>query len=414
MYIEYSRDNFNTEEEIEIIELSEEVENKIKNLAEDLGLLTDVKYEEEEGIEEVVIDFNKLIKPTPPPEKPINYDEIRKSVIEGDLKFSRTIEYIDINQLIEIDDSINFFEKPDDQEFCDLLQNIQTYKVIEPLIVIKDESSEKYKVVCGRSRLFVSRALYANSGLEKYLYLPCIVLDNSTSHSLIQAIVISTNMRYRKISRKTLMKSIFLLDEILKTSKRSKNEMNIAGVIADQAGVSRSTVNNYTALKNLSPKAMDLVFKKHMNLQVAKLLAREDHEKQDSVIEALKENINDLPKVVSLLTESKSIYDEKEKKAMPATWERKVEFVNKITPKLTQITAKVPNTAVEECLNALLVVRKNYAIKYMKTYPGDNSNQFFRVKFNENHMKQYIDRGYLKQDTFDKVKAKKFKDVINI
>lgn len=415
MYVEYSKNDFNSEEEIEIIELSEDVENKIQNIAKDLDILSDVKHEEEEDIEEVVISFDNLFKSQPaPPEKPLDYDEIRKNVVYEKIKFSNTIQYINLFDLVEIDDSINFFENPDDDDFLNLSQSIEIFGIVEPLIVKRIETTEKYIVIAGRNRCRVLMSLFNSSKDEKYLSVPCLVLDSSTNYSMIQGIIISTNLSYRRVSRKTLIKSIFLLDEILTMSKKSQSEINVTETIARNAGISRTTVNNYKTLKGLSPKALDLVFKKHMNLYVARMLSKEDHKKQDEIIAILKENINDAAKVKSLLREAKSIYDEKEKKVMPATWERKIEFAKNMTPAYTQITVKMPNTVVDECLNALLVVRKNYALKNMKSYPGDNSNQFFKVKFNENHMNQYINKGYLKQSTLDKVKAIKFNEVVNL
>jgi len=415
MYVEYSKNNFETEEETEIIELSEDVEYKIQSIAKDLDLLTDVKCEEEEDFEEVVISFNDFLKPKPSsPEKSIDYDKIRENVINEDIKISDTIQYINLFDLVELDDSINIFENSDDEDFLNLSQSVEAFGIIEPLIVKKDESTGKYMVIVGRNRRRVLISLFVNSQDEKYLRVPCRILDSSTNYSLIQAIIISTNLSYRKVSRETLIKSIFILDEILKTSKKTKGEINVTETIAASAGISRSTVNNYKALKELSPKALDLVFKRHMNLSVARMLSKVDHEKQNTIIDILKENINDVPKVRSLLGEAKSIYDQKEKKAMPATWERKVEFAKNMTPPYAQITVKMPNTIVDECLNALLVVRKNYALKHMKSYPGDNSDQFFKVGFNENHMNQYINKGYLKQSTLDKVKARKFNEVVNL
>ena len=336
-------------------------------------------------------------------------DEIRESLMNGELKISRTIENIPLSELVEVDDSINFFALPDDEEFIELAHSIETYGVINPIIVMKHEDSGKYVILIGRSRYIVVKSLYATSKLEKYSTIPCIILDSSTDPSLIQGMIISSNLKYRKVPRETLIKSIFTLDNVLKKNKRNKNEMNIANTIARRAGISRTTVNNYMAFKSLSPLAMELVNNRFMNLKIAKILSKQDHEKQKFIIETLENNINDLPKVMSLIQgPGKAILDEKTKQAVPDNWERTIEFTKKMVPPIANLTIKLPCEAVGECLEIVLDFKNKFAFK--NNYTNRAINRVFKIKSDERIMEQYVNRGYVKEEVFEKIKRKKNKE----
>jgi len=234
-------------------------------------------------------------------------------------------------------------------------------------------------------------------------------LDSSTDPSLIQGMIISSNLKYRKVSRETLIKSIFTLDSVLKKNKRNRNEMNIANTIARRAGISRTTVNNYMAFKSLSPLAMELVNNRFMNLKIAKILATQDHEKQKFIIETLENNINDLPKVMSLIQgPGKAILDEKTKQAVPDNWERTVEFTKKMVPPIANLTIKLPCEAVGECLEIVLDFKNKFAFK--NNYTNRAINRVFKIKSDERIMEQYVNRGYVKEEVFEKIKRKKNKE----
>ena len=389
------------DENIDIIELSELEDEIIQNMVRDLGI--------NNSEEPIVWEKEIKISSEPASENLLENDEKNMDFFNGELKFSRTIENIPLSQLVEVDDSLNFFSYPDDEEFIEMAHSIETYGVINPLIVIWSEDIGKYKVLIGRSRFIVVKGLYANSKLEKYSTLPCIILDSATDESLIQGMIITSNLKYRKIPRETLIKSIFTLEDVLKKNKRSRNDLNIANSIAKRAGISRTTVNNYNALRPLSPEAMDLVNKKQMNLQVARLLARQDEEKQNFVIETLGENINDYLKVVSLVRGPvKLVYDEELKKAVPDTWEKRIEFTKKMVPPVANLTITLPCEAVGGCLEVILDYKRSFGIK--NNYKENEINHDFKIKTDERIMAQYVKRGYVKQEVFEKIKKKEKKN----
>ena len=152
--------------------------------------------------------------------------------------------------------------------------------------------------------------------------------------------------------------------------------------------MSRSTVNNYRELKNLSPKAKKLVFDKHMNLQVARQLAAADHGTQDKIIEALGNNINDIAKVKALLERpAEKIYDKEKNENVRETWDKKIERTMRMIPHMTTIMVTVVSTGIEKCLKTLAGLKKEFAIEYM-TQKKNSINEFFRVKLNDYHMER--------------------------
>ena len=339
--------------------------------------------------------------------------EIRKKLINDQLKFSKNIELIDLDQLIEVDSSINFFALPNDEEFLDLASSMEVYGIINPLIVIRDKETGKYIVLVGRSRLYVARSLFAETSDMRFFRIPCIELDSSTDPALIQGLVISTNIKYRKLSREDFIRSILTLDEILAKTKRNyRSEMNIADVIAKQAGVSRTTVNNYRELKYLCPMGMDLVNKKHMNLNIARMLSHKDRETQEIIIKGLGRDINDVRKVKAMMEgPAKSIYDAETKTAVKETWDMKTTRTKNMVPTYTYITVKVGYSEVETVMKNLTTMRKDFAIKYAAT-KKNSINRFLKVSVRDRDMVQYVNRGFLKQETLDKALSTEFNDVI--
>ncbi len=187
-------------------------------------------------------------------------NEIRKDLILNDtIKYSNTIEFIKLNNLVEIDPSINFFDYPDNEEFLDLVSSIEHFSIINPLLVIKNESDNEYTVVSGRSRLLALRSLYKNSKDDKFLSAPCIILDSKISPSLIQGIIISTNLKYRKISRENLIKSILKLN-----GKGSKNCIKIR--------VNEMHMAHYLNRGYVTQSTLDKIIKKDKNVDLSTLL----------------------------------------------------------------------------------------------------------------------------------------------
>ena len=345
--------------------------------------------------------------------KPADRSAFKDLILDNKVKYSDIIQHIRLSELSEINESINFFPMPSNEEFLDLVESLENFGVLSPLLVIKDKKSDKYTVVCGRSRLAALNHLYSVNQDERFLYAPCQILDPDTDLSIIQGIVISSNLSYKKISKETQIKSVLLLDKILKKNKIYKGEINITDKIAEKAGISRTTANTIRGFKNLSPKALDLLYKKHLTRGAARLLSMiEDHETQDFIIDGLGNQINDLRKVREMMAgPMKKIYDRELKESVPETWEKKIERTLRMIPERTKVTVYVNNGEVEELLKTLLPLRKKVALSY-NAYKDNEINKYFKVVLKEDHMEQYVRRGFVTQETLDKVRSGEFKEII--
>ena len=305
--------------------------------------------------------------------------EIRRNLIKDELKFSKTVEDIDLDKLVEVHESVNFFAVPNNEEFLDLTSSLDQFGVINPLIVMKSKDSDKYIVLVGRSRLYALRSLYAESEDMRFFKVPCILLDSSTDPNLIQGLIISTNMKYRKLSLQDKIQSILILENILAKSK------------------------NYRELKYLCPKGMELVKQKYMNLGIARLLSQKDHKTQEIIINGLGSDLNNV-KMVNRMLEGPS---------QGETWEEKTKRTREIVPAFTTITIKVAFQEVEGTFIGLAAMRREYALKYAAT-KKNSINSIFKVSVNEKDMAQYIKRGFLKQETLNKVLSTEFNDIIKL
>ncbi|MCL2322026.1 MAG: hypothetical protein FWC47_07985, partial [Oscillospiraceae bacterium] len=238
---------------------------------------------------------------------------------------------------------------------------------------------DKYIVLVGRSRLYALRSLYAESEDMRFFKVPCILLDSSTDPNLIQGLIISTNMKYRKLSLQDKIQSILILENILAKSK------------------------NYRELKYLCPKGMELVKQKYMNLGIARLLSQKDHKTQEIIINGLGSDLNNV-KMVNRMLEGPS---------QGETWEEKTKRTREIVPAFTTITIKVAFQEVEGTFIGLAAMRREYALKYAAT-KKNSINSIFKVSVNEKDMAQYIKRGFLKQETLNKVLSTEFNDIIKL
>ncbi|MCL2323622.1 MAG: hypothetical protein FWC47_16125 [Oscillospiraceae bacterium] len=348
-------------------------------------------------------NFSKNIKPT----------EIKDFALYQRVKYNNAIEHISLSKLVEIDASINFFPLPDDEELLDLMENIEMYGILSPLLVIKSGDADEYIVVCGRSRLIALNHLFANTSEEKYSTAPCLILDPSTDSSLIQGIIISANLSYRKIPKDTQIKAVLLLDKILSNNKIYNKKMNITDKIAESAGISRTTANTIRGFKNLSPLALDLLYKNHITRSAARILSMiKEKETQDMIINKLGNQINDIPKLREMLAgPSKGVYDEDLKKSVPETWEKKIDRTMRMVPGTTRISLYVASGMVEDVLKAIIPLRGKAVLKY-KAFKDGEINKYLKVVLDDNHVEQYLRKGFVNQDTIDLVRSGNYKDLI--
>ena len=372
--------------------------------------------DDSEGIDLEKMFGNKNIILTPQASnniEPNKTTKISDLITDSKVKYDNKIEQIHISKLVDIDKSINFFPLPDNEEFLDLMESLEIYGVLTPLLTIKNGETDQYTVVSGRSRLAALNHLYNATLDERFLYAPCLILDSSTNSAVIQGIVIATNLAYKKLPKDTQIKAVLLLDEILSKSKAHKTEINIIDTIADKAGISRTTANTIRGFKNLSEKALDLLYKDHLTRGAARILSMiKDKNTQDMIIDKLGNKINDIPKLKEMLAPpDKKIYDKETKSMIPDTWEKKIERTLDKAPRTTTIILHVDSKEVEGILKALIPLRAKAVSKY-QTFKEGEINKYFKVILNDSHMEQFLKKGYVTKETIDLVRSGDYKEVI--
>ncbi|MCL2321084.1 MAG: ParB N-terminal domain-containing protein [Oscillospiraceae bacterium] len=320
-------------------------------------------------------------------------------------KYNNKVRFFRLSELVDIDYSVNFFPLPDEEEFSDLVESIRNFGILTPLLVQKDKDSNKYIVISGRSRRAALYTLFNQTSDEVYLYAPCLELDETIDFSTIQGIILSTNLAYRKIPKDIQIKAILLLDEWLLKSKRYNREMNVTDEIANRAGISKTTANTIRGFKNLSPLALDLLYKNHISRGAARLLSMiADHKKQDAIITKLGNEINDLNKIRDMIDEpedepKKEVYHEDTKPSLPAI------------PENTKIEIFVHKDEVEDVLKSLISLKGKAVIKFNISKNGE-IDKYFRVNLNENHINQYIKNGFVTKGTVDLIRSVDHKELV--
>ncbi|MCL2323129.1 MAG: hypothetical protein FWC47_13635 [Oscillospiraceae bacterium] len=429
--------NDNVMESYDLWELDEKQQTYLKDLLEKYGFdkfmdIEDAFIPKEEEMETLGIEDlfpNATITVLSEDSKPVEIgskliapgssmkikhtSEVKDFALDQRVNYSETVERIHLSKLVEIDNSINFFPLPDDEELLDLMEKIEMYGLISPLLVKKMSNTDQYIVVSGRSRLIALNHLYNNTSDESYLFPECLVLDPNTDSSTIQGIIISTNLAYRKISKDIQVKSILLLDKILSNSRTHRTQMNITDKIAESAGISRTTANTIRGFKNLSPLALDLLYKNHITRSAARILSMiKEKETQDLIINKMGNQINDIPKLREMLAgPGKGVYDEELKKSVPETWEKKIDRTLGMVPSTTKITLYVASGMVEDVLRAIIPLKGKAVLKY-KAFKENEINKYLKVGLDDNHMEQYLRKGFVTQGIIDLARCTDYKELI--
>ncbi|MCL2323804.1 MAG: ParB N-terminal domain-containing protein [Oscillospiraceae bacterium] len=366
----------------------------------------------DEGMEEFAEkeDFNIDYTPNSAALKPETGDVFLDTIAN----FSNELQYIDLPDLVDIGSSINFFPSPSDEELLDLMESLEIFGVLSPLTVIKCKDSDKYTVVSGRSRLAALKKLYDQSFDSNYYRIPCRVLDPATDPSIIQGIVLSTNLTYRKMPKDTQIKAVLALDAALSKNKKYKNQMNLTDIIAKKMDISRTNTNTLRGFKNLSDNALDLLYNDYMSREAARILSLvKDKETQDILIGKLGRQINNVSLLKDMIAspskkENKNSFDIKV--ASPDSVRDQLEINRKIkkaeqtVPEYTTITLRVNHIELEQLLTDLSYIRAGMAKKHKTTKNGE-INKYLSVNLSDVQMDLYLRNGFVTQETIDLIKS---------
>ncbi|MCL2323142.1 MAG: hypothetical protein FWC47_13700, partial [Oscillospiraceae bacterium] len=98
-----------------------------------------------------------------------------------------------------------------------------------------------------------------------------------------------------------------------------------------------------------------------------------------------------------------SMKDEKTGKMVPLTWELHLESAKRAVEEKTTIKITVVAELVGELLNKIFGVKD----EYVKLNQIKNGNKYMKINVVDRHMRQYLNRGFINQNTYDRVVPKK-------
>lgn len=319
----------------------------------------------------------------------------RKKLENREMNFSEGVDifkdfqYLDIYTLKDDESGWNYFDAPNKMQFLNLISSIQNIGLFTPLVVQK-QADGKFTVICGNSRAKALKELYKNTKNERFLYAPCFIVDENVEEYFIRSLIIDSNITYRTISRDTYMRAIFERAELLKRSKKYKNEINIAQTVADEFGVSKGTINNYLALKNLCKEAQTLLYKKELNLASAKQLAKFKPEDQLYILEHTSlDNLNEQFKT-RVLTKNINLENPSQKDL-----DRKLDTIENIVPGTTSIRIDIAKESLNKFLNVVIDFKKDELSKFSRDKDRKYIKKNFKVTLKDSDMKLYQKKGII-------------------
>ena len=198
----------------------------------------------------------------------------RSKILNEKPDFFNNFQKIDIDIINDDFSAWNLFEWPSKMEQVDLMRSINNVGLIHPIYVTIDRNG-RYSVIIGRCRLIAYCNLFEKTGLEKYRYIPCFVIPYEEVDELfIRSMMIESNICFRRISKGNMIRSLLENYEIMKKTKKFRNEKNIGMELSKQFNISESTVFNYLRVKNLCDPGLTMLYDEEISMQVATYLTK--------------------------------------------------------------------------------------------------------------------------------------------
>ncbi|MCL2320794.1 MAG: ParB/RepB/Spo0J family partition protein [Oscillospiraceae bacterium] len=317
------------------------------------------------------------------------------------------VQKIDIALLEDAPSNWAYFPLPNEAQLISLMNSIETIGLINPIIVLSHPNYRKYTVLEGKSRVTALKNLYKRNPLDKYKYPVCFVLDSEkVDEYYLRTMILDLNFRYRTIPQDVFIRMILDRHALLKKSKKFKKESNIALQLAEEFMMSTSSIYNYLVLGNLSEEIKTLLFEKRINLQVARLFAKVNHDVQRMILENIDfKDINCFHKVKFIIgngdgkntLESIKELIDKSKDLVP----EKISFNVTINKRLLSKTCET------------LIDLKKYACMNFSSMIGDNANRFCNISFDQNIMNYYIDQNLIDENVVNRLTAKKLQEILS-
>lgn len=323
-----------------------------------------------------------------------NVDSINKTVgAISDKKnsFSEGVnfKFIDISLIKENEYNDKVFRDTTEDEFNNLAESIKEVGVLNPLVVVKEEGTDFYKLISGEKRKRVLEDL-------KIKNVPVIIksFENENKEKLA---LIHANIKQRKLSDMDLARAIEQEKEILKAMGYEGNKIE---KIAENYNLSKSTAKRIDKLNSLIPELKKLIDEEKLKAGKGQELAKLDEKMQLKIYEILNENIEEMT-----LSELKKFTEknEKEQKKLlnkiqdlknknEKTEEEKLNLQNKIEALENEIDEQKLNDVDENIIKEkeIIIQKLNDQIKILNSNLKNKNEKIEMKKLKEEIRKESV------------------------
>lgn len=213
---------------------------------------------------------------------------------------------IKIEDLYSAPKKYNFYDKLSDDKTIELVESIKENGILSPIIVLRsdfDNVSDLYKedevdsyefeglsymILSGHNRCNACRELYKATNDKKYLSVPAIIFEkDEVDNDRIHEIIIDTNYVQRVLSTKEVVKSVMYKYAEIEKNKIKKGR--IKDIVAEELGLSPTTVFNYMKLSEVIQPLQDMVYNNKLNLTSILRIADKTQETQEWMYDTYKD-----------------------------------------------------------------------------------------------------------------------------
>ncbi|MCL2323155.1 MAG: ParB N-terminal domain-containing protein, partial [Oscillospiraceae bacterium] len=200
--------------------------------------------------------------------------------------FHNNLQMVNVEEIQDSFSDWNHFDLPDQMEQYDLMRSIENVGLLNPIYCTIDKDG-RYSVIIGRVRLIAYCNLYEQTGFsDKYKYIPTYVIPLDEIDELqIRTMMIESNICFRKISKFNMIRALIENYQIMKESKKYRNEKNVGMEIAKLFNVSEATTFNFLKTRDLCNTGLALLYDEKITLQIATYLAKVPKETQEKILE---------------------------------------------------------------------------------------------------------------------------------
>ncbi|MCL2323833.1 MAG: hypothetical protein FWC47_17215, partial [Oscillospiraceae bacterium] len=202
-----------------------------------------------------------------------------------------------------------------------------------------------------------------------------------------------------------LIKAVIERFSLLQKTKMFRSEINVADALSDEFLMSRSSVFNYICLRKLCEEVMVLLLEKRIKLQSARYLSRVSHNTQRMILEKYGiEQVNIIHRIKFLTSDDAKTEERLQK------W---IDVANDLVPFTTNISVTINKDLVGEYMKLNADFNEYAMLNYEGKFQRNNSDYYFKVKFDADHMKFYSEKGYVDEKVLGKVNAKTIPELKN-